>query len=383
MKKIPFNRSNNNPKALEYINQALLSGNIVGDGSFTAECHSLLKNFTLTKGELLLTQSCTVAMEMVAVLLDLSVGDEIIMPSFTFVSTSNPFVLRGAVPVFVDIRPDNCNINEDLIINAITSKTKAVVVMHYAGVACDMDKIKKICQQYNLTLIEDAAQGFGAYYVNGDNKRQHLGTIGDFGVISFHGTKNIVSGEGGVLLVNNLQYLDRAKIIREKGTNRSNFIEGLVDKYTWVDFGSSCLPSDVTAALLKSNLEIANEITQKRLELWHYYYENLKSLVPKITLPTVNDFATNNAHIFYLLLPSEEMRNLFIDKMKEVGISTSFHYIPLHSSPAGIKFCKTFGNFDNTDKIARTLVRLPLYYDLTIEEADFVVNQAIKIIKEI
>ena len=381
--KIPFNRSNNNPKALEYINQALLSGNIAGDGFFTKECHSLLKSITLSEGELLLTQSCTVAMEMVAVLLDLSVGDEIIMPSFTFVSTANPFVLRGAVPVFVDIRPDNCNINENLIIDAITSKTKAVVVVHYAGVACDMDKIKKICQQYNLVLIEDAAQAFGAYYVNSSNQRQHLGTIGDFGAISFHGTKNIVSGEGGVLLVNNLDYLDRATIIREKGTNRSNFIKGLVDKYTWVDIGSSYLPSEITAALLKANLEIASEITQKRLELWQYYYENLKSLVPKITLPTVNDFATNNAHIFYLLLPTAEMRNLFIAKMNEVGISTSFHYIPLHSSPAGVKFGKTSGNFDNTNRIAKTLVRLPLYYDLTLEKAEFVTHQAIKIIKEL
>jgi dTDP-4-amino-4,6-dideoxygalactose transaminase len=381
--KIPFNLSNSNPKALEYINQALLSGNIVGDGSFTKECHNLLKNFTLAKGELLLTQSCTVAMEMVAVLLDLSVGDEIIMPSFTFVSTANPFVLRGAVPVFVDIRPDNCNIDEDLIVDAITSKTKAVVVVHYAGVACNMDKIKKICQQHNLTLIEDAAQAFGAYYVNSSNQKQHLGTIGDLGAISFHGTKNIVSGEGGVLLVNNLHYLDRATIIREKGTNRSNFIKGLVDKYTWVDIGSSYLPSDVTAALLKANLEIANEITQKRLHLWQYYYENLKSLVPKIVLPTVNDFATNNAHIFYLLLPNEEMRDLFIDKMKEAGISTAFHYIPLHSSPAGVKFGKASGNFDNTNRIAKTLVRLPLYYDLMLEEAEFVVHQAIKIIKQL
>ena len=344
---------------LNYIKDAVDKGILRGDGIYTKKCHELLEEKLRCK-KALLTHSCTAALEMAAILLDIKEGDEIIMPSFTFVSTANAFVLRGGVPVFVDIRPDTLNIDENLIEAAITNKTKAICVVHYAGVSCEMDKILEIAKKHNLYIVEDAAQALSSTY-----KGKQLGTIGDLGTYSFHETKNIISGEGGALVINNEKFIERAEIIREKGTNRSKFFRGQVDKYTWVDIGSSFLPSDMIAAFLYSQLENIDKINEKRLQIWHKYDEFFKQYDNIIRRPIVPDDCKHNAHMYYILFKNLDIRTKFIDFMKQNQVSTVFHYIPLHSSPAGMKYCKTVGKMDVTNNISDTLVRLPMYYELS------------------
>ncbi|MBO4746087.1 MAG: dTDP-4-amino-4,6-dideoxygalactose transaminase, partial [Alphaproteobacteria bacterium] len=325
----------------------------------------------------LLTHSCTAALEMSAMLLDLKPGDEVIMPSYTFVSTASAFVLRGAVPVFIDIRPDTCNIDEKLIESAITDKTRAIVCVHYAGVACEMDTIMAIAKKHNLPVVEDAAQAFGSFY-----KGRPCGTIGDMGCYSFHETKNVICGEGGALIINNDKYIERAEIIREKGTNRTKFFRGEIDKYTWVDIGSSYLPSDMVAAFLYSQLENMDKINNKRLQLWDKYNAFFKAYDGVITRPVVPDSCKHNAHMYYIRFKDLSLRTKFIQHMKQNEIGTVFHYIPLHSSPAGQKFCKTCGELNNTNMVSDTLVRLPMFYELQDDQLDLITACAKKFLCE-
>ena len=364
-KKIIFNQPSLIGKELEYISDAITNHKkISGDGFYTAKSRDFLKNY-LGAHDVLLTHSCTAALEMSAILLDLKAGDELIMPSYTFVSTANAFVLRGAVPVFVDIKLDNLNIDENLIEAAITNKTKAIVVVHYGGVACEMDKIMAIAQKHNLFVVEDAAQALGSKY-----KGKHLGTIGHFGCLSFHETKNIISGEGGALVINDENYLDRAEIIREKGTNRSKFFQGQVDKYTWVDIGSSFLPSDIIAAYLYSQLENIEKINKQRIKIWQFYNQLFSKYAAQAQIKTlqISDDCQFNAHLFYILFKDHQTRNQFIEFLKQNNVMAIFHYVPLHSSPAGLKFGKTPFAMKVTDLVAQTLVRMPLFYDLTDEQ---------------
>ena len=341
-----------------------------GDGKYTKLCNKWIEdNFKCQKA--LLVHSGTAALELAAIMCNLEPGDEVIMPSYTFVSTANAFVLRGAKPVFVDIRPDTLNIDEKLIEEAITSRTKAIAPVHYAGVGCEMDTIMKIAKKYNLLVIEDAAQAFGAKY-----KGKQLGTIGDMGCFSFHETKNIMSGEGGAFVTNNPEYAERAEIIREKGTNRSKFFRGQVDKYTWVDVGSSYLPSDIIAAYLFSMLNISDDIQEKRLKVWNKYNEAFKEFEEKgiIRRPFIPNECTNNGHMFYLLFNDLDTRTRFIKYLKENEITSVFHYIPLHSAPAGLKYGRYVGDMKVTNKVSDTLVRLPMYYDLSDKELEKVIN---------
>ncbi len=355
---------------MEYIKEAVDAQKICGDGQFTKKCNQWIEEKTGTK-KALLTTSCTHATELAALLADVKPGDEVIMPSFTFVSTADAFVLRGAVPVFVDIRPDTMNIDETKIEAAITEKTVGIVPVHYAGVACEMDTIMDIAKKHNLWVIEDAAQGVMSTY-----KGKALGAIGDFGCFSFHETKNYSMGEGGAILIQDEKYIEEAEILREKGTNRSKFFRGQIDKYTWVNYGSSYLPSDMNAAYLWAQLEMAEEINEKRLACWNRYYENLKGLEEsgKITLPTIPEACVHNAHMFYLKAKDLEERTEFIDFMKEKDILTVFHYIPLHSAPAGLKFGRFHGVDEYTTKESERLVRLPMYYSLSLEEVDDISN---------
>lgn len=343
------------------------SRKICGDGKYTVLCNDWFRENISRKA--LLTHSCTAALEMTAILLNLEEGDEIIMPSYTFVSTANPFVLRGAKPVFVDVRKDTLNIDEKLIEAAITDKTKAIVPVHYAGVASDMDAILSIANKFELKVIEDAAQGFMSFY-----KGLPLGSIGDLGTYSFHETKNIVSGEGGALIINNNDYIERAEIIREKGTNRSQFYRGQVDKYTWVDIGSSYLASDIIASYLWAQLGYAKELTKKRLELWakyHKFFEKYENL-GFISRPIIPDECTHNAHMYYILFKDTGIRPKFIDFLKNVGISTVFHYVPLHSSPAGRKYGRVSNEMSVTDYVSDALVRMPMFYDLNEENLYYI-----------
>ena len=357
-------------KEYEYIKEAVNAQKICGDGQFTKKCNQWIEEKTGTK-KALLTTSCTHATELAALLADVKAGDEVIMPSFTFVSTADAFVLRGAVPVFVDIRPDTMNIDETKIEAAITEKTVGIVPVHYAGVACEMDTIMEIAKKYNLWVIEDAAQGIMSTY-----KGKALGTIGDFGCFSFHETKNYSMGEGGALLIQDEKHIEDAEIFREKGTDRSKFFRGQVDKYTWVNFGSSYLPSDMNAAYLWAQLEMAEEINDHRLSCWNRYYENLKDLqdAGKIILPTIPEGCVHNAHMFYLKAKDLEERTAFIDFMKKKDILTVFHYIPLHSAPAGLKYGRFHGEDVYTTKESERLVRLPMYYSLSLEEVDYISN---------
>lgn len=352
-------------KELDYIQQAIISHKLSGNGKFTTLCHEQLKK-TFQCQKALLTGSCTTALEMAAILIDIQPGDEIIMPSFTFVSTANAFVLRGAVPVFVDIRADTLNLDESKITAAITDRTKAIVAVHYAGVGCDMESIMQIAQQYNLYVIEDAAQAIMANY-----KDKPLGSFGHLAAVSFHDTKNIISGEGGALLINAPEFVERAEIIWEKGTNRSRFLRGQVDKYTWVDVGSSYLPSEITAAFLAAQLEHAMEITRYRKAIWENYYNELAifSKTVNIQLPTIPDDCNHNAHLFYLKLANSEARNYFIELMKKKNIQCVFHYVPLHSSEAGLRYGKTVGSLPHTNTTAETLVRLPLWIGIEEQQA--------------
>lgn len=348
-------------KELLYIAEAHINGQLSGDGPFTKKCHLLLESSLQCK-KVLLTHSCTAALEMAAILLDLKAGDEVIMPSYTFVSTANAFVLRGAVPVFVDIRTDTLNIDEKLIEAAITNKTRAIVAVHYAGVACEMDTILKIAEKYKLFVVEDAAQAINSKY-----KGKFLGTIGDIGTLSFHETKNIISGEGGAILINNDIFVKRAEIIREKGTNRSQFIRGEIDKYTWHDIGSSYLPGELIAAFLFAQLEKSNSITSSRISIWNKYYQLFRSLESDglVRLPHVPGHCTHNAHLFYLILPSLTIRSAVINTLKAAGVHSLFHYIPLHSSPAGLKFTRFHGTMEYTNDLSERILRLPVWNDLS------------------
>lgn len=355
-------------KAADYIQECVKNQKICGDGEYTKKCNAWIEERT-GAGKCLLTTSCTHATELAALLCNIQPGDEVIMPAYTFVSTADAFVLRGAVPVFVDIRPDTMNIDETLIEDAITEKTKAIVPVHYAGVACEMDTIMDIAKRHNLKVVEDAAQGVLASY-----KGKALGTIGDFGAYSFHETKNYSMGEGGALLIRDKKDVEEAEIIREKGTNRSKFFRGQIDKYTWVNYGSSYLPSDMNAAYLYAQLEIADEINEARLACWNRYYEQLLPLkkAGKIDLPTVPEGCVHNAHMFYIKARDLEQRTRFISYMKENGVLTVFHYIPLHTSPAGQKFGRFHGEDRYTTRESERLVRLPMYYGLTLDQVDFI-----------
>lgn len=357
-------------KENDYIMKAIENHKICGDGEFTRKCNTWLEEKTGTT-KALLTTSCTHALEMAALLLDIKPGDEVIMPAFTFVSTADAFVLRGAKIVFVDIRPDTMNINEELIEDAITEKTKAIVPVHYAGVSCEMDRIMEIAKKHKLAVVEDAAQGVMASY-----KGRALGTIGDFGCYSFHETKNYSMGEGGALLVRDSSHVEDAEILREKGTDRSRFFRGQVDKYTWVNWGSSYLPSDMNAAYLWAQLEVAEEINNDRLTTWQHYYNGLKELEEddKIELPYVPEECIHNAHMFYIKAKDLAERTALINYLKQNGISAVFHYIPLHTSPAGQKFGRFYGRDVYTTKESEKLVRLPMYYNLKEEDCQNVIE---------
>jgi len=356
---IPFNKPYLTGKELHYISEAHARGQLAGDGYFTKKCNAWLEEKTGCH-KALLTHSCTAALEMAAILADIQPGDEVIMPSYTFVSTANAFVLRGGVPVFVDIREDTLNIDEQLIEAAITPRTKAIVPVHYAGVACEMDTIMTIARNHNLLVIEDAAQGVMATY-----KGRPLGSIGDLGCYSFHETKNIISGEGGALLINNPAFADRAEIIREKGTNRSQFFRGQVDKYTWVDIGSSYLPGELIAAFLWAQMEEAESITAKRLEIWDHYQDGFRAggVTPQM-LPQLNPNGASNAHMYYLKTSCLEARTAFIGQMRNHNINCVFHYVPLHLAPQSVtsSSCQSLKKpLAITERTSETLVRLPFW----------------------
>ena len=359
---IPFNAPPIVGSEVEYMQSAMASGKLCGDGGFTRRCQQWMEQHFGSK-KVLLTPSCTASLEMAALLIDIQPGDEVIMPSYTFVSTANAFVLRGAVIVFVDVRPDTLNIDETLIEAAITEKTRAIVPVHYAGVACEMDSIMALAAKHQLFVIEDAAQGVMSQY-----KGRALGTIGHIGCFSFHETKNYTAGgEGGATLINDAKLVERAEIIREKGTNRSQFFRGQVDKYTWRDIGSSYLMADLQAAYLWAQLEAAERINQHRLHLWQRYYDALQPLAAagRIELPVVPDNCLHNAHMFYIKLRDSDDRQALINWMKEAEILTVFHYIPLHSSPAGERFGRFHGDDRFTTKESERLLRLPLFFNLS------------------
>lgn len=374
--RIPFNKPYLTGKELHYIADAHARGQLAGDGHYTKLCSQWLETQSGTH-RALLTHSCTAALEMAAMLADINVGDEVIMPSYTFVSTANAFVLRGAVPVFVDIRPDTLNLNEKLIEAAITSRTKAIVPVHYAGVACDMDAIMAIAQRHALLVIEDAAQGVMSTY-----KGRPLGTIGHLGCYSFHETKNIISGEGGALLINDAHLAERAEIIREKGTNRSLFFRGQVDKYTWVDVGSSYLPGEIIAAFLWAQMQEASNITNRRLQIWDRYHAAFESQeqAQRLRRPVIPTESQHNAHMYYLLLKNLQDRTQFIDTMKQSDIHCVFHYVPLHSAPQGQRCARTSGTLSVTDTLSERLVRLPLW-DGMQQAQERVIEQALEVFR--
>ncbi|MFP3158722.1 MAG: dTDP-4-amino-4,6-dideoxygalactose transaminase [Hydrogenobaculum sp.] len=369
---ITFNKPCYTGNEDKYVVDAMRSLHISGNGPYTKKCEEWFENRLKCK-RALLTPSCTHALEMAAMLIGIKPGDEVIVPSYTFVSTANAFVLRGAKTVFVDIRPDTMNIDENIIEDAITEKTKAICVVHYAGVGCEMDKIMKIANKYNLYVIEDAAQGMMATY-----KGKPLGTIGHLGAYSFHETKNYTSaGEGGLLIINDESFVERAEIIREKGTNRSQFFRGIVDKYTWVDIGSSYLMNDVSAAYLWGQLEMAEEINEFRLRVWNKYYNGLLALQENgtIDLPTIPEHCAHNAHMFYIKAKNLEERTKLLAFLKENGIFAVFHYVPLHSSPAGQKYGRFHGTDKFTTKESERLIRLPLFYGIKDEEIDYITSK--------
>ena len=366
--RINFNVPPFTGREMIYIKQAVDAQKICGDGQFTAKCNKWIEDKTGCE-KALLTTSCTHATELAALLADIRFGDEVIMPSYTFVSTADAFVLRGATPVFVDIRPDTMNIDETLIEDAITERTKAIVPVHYAGVGCEMDVIMDIAGRHNLMVIEDAAQGIMSTY-----KGQALGAIGDMGCFSFHETKNFSMGEGGALLMKDSRFIEDAEIFREKGTDRSKFFRGQVDKYRWVNYGSSYLPSDMNAAYLWAQLELADEITKARMDRWNQYDALLRDLAEKglIEQPFVPDYCTHNAHMYYIKVRDLEQRGDFINFMKSKDVLTVFHYVPLHSAPAGLKYGKFHGEDNFTTRESDRLVRLPMYYALTEDEVNYI-----------
>ena len=376
---IPFSKAFHTGQEEFYIKEAITNGQLAGDGVFTKKCHAWLEEKIGCK-KALLTHSCTAALELAALLVNIQPGDEIIMPSFTFVSTANAFVLQGGIPVFVDIRPDTQNIDEAKIEAAITPKTKAIVPVHYAGVACEMDTIMEIAAKYGLWVIEDAAQGITSEY-----KSRPLGSIGHLAAFSFHSTKNISAGEGGALVINDPRFTERAEIVREKGTNRSKFFRGQVDKYTWVDIGSSYLPSDVIAAYLLAQLEAADRIQSLRHRIWESYLQGHRSMagIYPIRLPHIPEGCKHNAHIFYIVFPDAGMRRRYMEIMRAEGVGVTFHYIPLHSSPAG----KVYGRFTDelsvTNRVADCMVRLPLWAAMEKTDIDNIIAISQKTIKQI
>jgi dTDP-4-amino-4,6-dideoxygalactose transaminase len=353
----PFNRPYMTGREFVYIAEAHANGMLAGDGPFTKLCHEHLQQ-TLGAHKALLTHSCTAALEMSALLADIQPGDEVIMPSYTFTSTANAYVLRGGVPVFVDIRPDTLNLDEKLVEAAITPRTKAIVPVHYAGVSCEMEVLGDIARRHRLMVIEDAAQGVGSSYHG-----KPLGSLGALGCLSFHETKNVISGEGGALLINDASLAERAEIIREKGTNRSAFFRGQVDKYTWVDVGSSYLPGELIAAFLWAQLQQGDDITRRRLGIWRHYHEALAPLEERgwLRRPIVPEGCAHNAHMYYVLLPSLAARQEVIRRMRERGVSPVFHYVPLHSAPAGKRFGRAATPMTHTDTLSERLLRLPLW----------------------
>lgn len=370
MRNIPFNIPPATGREPEYLAKAIANRKLCGDGPFTKQCHQWLEEHT-GAAKALLTTSCTSALEMAALLCDVQPGDEVILPSFTFVSTADAFVQRGARMVYVDIRPDTMNIDETKIEAAITDKTTCICVVHYAGVACEMDAILDIARRHGLKVVEDAAQGVMSCY-----KGRPLGTIGDVGCYSFHETKNYAMGEGGAVLVNHPEDIERAEIIREKGTNRSKFLRGQIDKYTWVDYGSSYLPSELNAAYLMPQLEEAEAINQDRLNSWNHYYAGLEPLqkAGKLALPVIPEGCVHNSHMFYIKCADLDERTALIAYLKERGITSSFHYIPLHNAPAGQRFGRFAGEDVYTTKESNRLTRLPMYYGLTAEDRDAVMD---------
>ena len=374
---IPFNKPYLTGKEMQYIEEAVKSGKISGNGFFTKKCQEFFeKEFGFKKT--LLTTSCTDALEMAAILADIKEGDEVIVPSFTFVSTALAFVRQGADIVFADSYSDNPNINADQIEALITEKTKAIVVVHYAGVACDMDKIMSIANKHGIIVIEDAAQAIDSYYISKDRTRKALGSIGHISAFSFHETKNIISGEGGMLCINDDRFIQRAEIIWEKGTNRSQFFRGEVDKYSWVDTGSSFLPSEIISAFLWAQIENMKDIQDKRIKIWNCYYEGLSSFEPvsikKPKLPLVPEYATNNAHMFYLVCDNVDDRTKFIQHLKDKGVLSVFHYLSLHKSSYYEKYSTRKSELPNSDMFSDCLVRLPLFYELTDEQVEYIIN---------
>jgi dTDP-4-amino-4,6-dideoxygalactose transaminase len=370
--KIPFNKPFTIASELENIASAVREGHLAGDGRFTRQCHQWLER-NLGARKALLTHSCTAALEMAAILCDLKPGDEVIMPSFTFVSTANAFVLRGAVPVFVDIRPDTLNLDEKLVAKAVTPRTRAIVPVHYAGVACEMDALIALARERDLVVVEDAAQGVLSEY-----KGRKLGAIGHLGCLSFHETKNVISGEGGALLVNDARFVERAEVIREKGTNRAQFFRGEVDKYTWVDIGSSYLPSELIGAFLWAQLENAGKINAKRMKLCAAYRAGLAALAQRVALvlpQPVPTGITGNGHLFYVLLKDLATRTALTAHLKARGVHAVFHYVPLHSSPGGRRYGRAAGPLPVTDDVANRLLRLPLFYELTEEQVAAIVAE--------
>lgn len=365
---IPFNKPYMTGKELWYISQAHAKGHLAGDGSFTKLCNQWIEQRT-GSARALLTHSCTAALEMSALLADVKAGDEIIMPSYTFVSTANAFVLRGAIPVFVDVRPDTLNLDEKLVEAAITAKTKAIVPVHYAGVGCEMDAIMAIAAKHKLLVIEDAAQGVMSSY-----KGRPLGSIGDLAAVSFHETKNVIAGEGGALLVNNPRFTERAEIIREKGTNRSLFFRGQVDKYTWVDVGSSYLPGEIVAAFLWAQFEEVEAITKRRLAMWNTYHQWFadSEKAGKLRRPVIPAHCTHNAHMYYVLLPDVSRRSATIERLKALGVHSVFHYVPLHSAPAGLVYGRAHGDLRVTDDIAERLLRLPMWVGMEDRQTEVI-----------
>lgn len=375
---INFNEPPYMEKSIDYIRKAVENKKICGDGEYTKKCNAWLEEHTGTK-KALLTTSCTHATELAAILSEIKPGDEVIMPAYTFVSTADAFVLRGAKAVFVDIRPDTMNIDEKLIEHAITDKTRAIVPVHYAGVSCEMDTILAIAKKYNLLVIEDAAQGVMSSY-----KGKALGTMGDYGCYSFHETKNYSMGEGGALLIQDEKNVENAEIVREKGTNRSKFFRGQIDKYTWVEAGSSYLPSELNAAYLYAQLEEAEKINEKRLSIWNRYWDGLEKLSDegKIVRPTIPEGCVHNAHMFYLKARDLEERTALISYLKEQGIQAVFHYIPLHTAPAGQRYGVFVGEDRYTTAESEKLVRLPLYYNLALDQVDYIIDKVQAFYKE-
>lgn len=368
MTKIPLNRPSLLGNEIKYVRDAVRRGQLSGDGHYTRRCNAIIEEITQSPKSLV-THSCTAALEMAAILCDLEVGDEVILPSFTFVSTANAIVLRGAVPIFVDIDAATLNIDPVQVAEAVTPRTKAIFAVHYAGFPADMDALAEIARAHGLVLVEDAAQALGSTY-----KGRPAGSLGDLGAFSFHETKNVISGEGGALTVNRPDLMERAEIIREKGTNRSKFVRGEVDKYTWVDIGSSFLPGELISAFLCAQLEMETAVSKRRLSLFDRYNSSFATLAEKelVQLPVMSENTTGNGHMFYLLMPDVETRQEFMGYMREKKVDAPFHYIPLHSSPAGKKYSKAHGDMSVTNRVSETLVRLPMFFDLGSEVEDVI-----------